>query len=141
MGHTTKYLFLLVLTLYHAYTVISAFEQFRVYIMDAQVRNLVAHISSKNNDLGNKTLTINQEFSWEFREAIGDSTVFVGQFFWMPPDNIVAKEVHFNVFDSDVARKCGQSLIKKSQCYWLVNDIGFYFAKDKPKNFALVYNW
>ncbi|PWA54058.1 hypothetical protein CTI12_AA432800 [Artemisia annua] len=148
MSRTSHYMFLLVLTLYHGYSVtssnvpvVNAFERFDVTIMDAEIENLVVHVSSKDSDLGNKTMNVKTKFDWKFRMAIGDSTVFRGQFFWMNPDNSVANQLQFNVFDKNVAAQCGQNIIIERKCFWLVNKIGFYFARDEPKNMKLMYRW
>ncbi|GJY39854.1 plant self-incompatibility protein S1 family protein [Tanacetum coccineum] len=101
MTCTLHSLFLLVLTLYHGYSVtssnVNAFEGFNVTVMDADIENLVVHVFSKDNDLGNKTMTVKTKFDWKFREAVGDSTVFKGEFFWKNADNVVIPENSFEV--------------------------------------------
>ncbi|PWA56282.1 plant self-incompatibility protein S1 family [Artemisia annua] len=96
---------------------------------------------SKNSDLGNKTMSYNENFSWEFREGIGDSTVFTGIFFLMDPNNNVSKKVDFNVFDKGIAERCRGNIFVERKCFWLVKEDGFYFAKDKPSDWQLMYGW
>lgn len=102
---------------------------------------MVAHISSKDTDFGNKTMTINDAFRWNFRRNFDESTMFRGEFFWMNPDGSVYREVDFHVFDKDVAAECGQSIVKDHKCFWMVDDVGFYFARDAPYGWLLKYNW
>ncbi|GJR39907.1 plant self-incompatibility protein S1 family protein, partial [Tanacetum coccineum] len=94
MTLTSRSLFLLLLTLYHGYSVtssnvheVNAFERFDVFVLNDDIENLVVHVFSKDNDLGNKTMTVKTRFDWKFREAVGDSTVFEGEFYWKNPDN------------------------------------------------------
>nr|GEW53639.1 ABC transporter C family member 13 [Tanacetum cinerariifolium] len=126
MTRTSHSLFLLVLTFYHGYSVtssnVNAFEGFNVTIMNAEIENLVVHVYSKDNDFGNKTLTVKTKLDWKFREAIGDSTVFKGEFFWENVDYILVKSFFFNVFDKNVAAQCGQNLFIERKCFCLTSD-------------------
>ncbi|GKB50699.1 plant self-incompatibility protein S1 family protein [Tanacetum coccineum] len=121
MTRTSHSLLLLVITLYHGYSVtssnVNAFEGFNVTVMDADIENLVVHVFSKDNDLGNKTMTVKTKFDWKFREAVGDSTVFKGEFFWKNADNIVVNSLFFNVFDKKVAAQCGQNIFVERKCF------------------------
>ncbi|PWA63285.1 Kinesin, motor domain-containing protein [Artemisia annua] len=110
-----------------------------MFIMDEGIQNLLVHVSSKNKDLGNRTLSSNGKFNWEFREGIGDSTVFKGNFFWMNPDNTPLKELDFNVFDTFVAERCRGNIFVERKCFWLVKQDGAYFAKDNPSDWQLMY--
>lgn len=148
MSRTSHCLFLLVLTLSHGYSitssnvpVVNAFERFDVFVLNQDIENLIVHVYSKDNDLGNKTMTVQTRFDWKFRESVGDSTVFEGEFYWLNPNNTYKNTLHFNVFDKKIAAQCGQNIFIERKCFWFVNKIGFYFAKDEPKGMKLIYRW
>nr|XP_043626148.1 S-protein homolog 2-like [Erigeron canadensis] len=158
MGFTTMhFLFLIVLTSYHVYIVtcadvkdffkpnsdvnIDAFEPYTVQVINAKIDNLVVHVSSKDNDFGNKTLQINESFSWSFRMNSPETTAFNGRFFWMNPDGTPLRVADFSVFDRYVAEECGENLFKQNKCFWGVADVGFYFAKGEPNGWKLKHTW
>ncbi|MFS7902704.1 putative plant self-incompatibility S1 [Helianthus anomalus] len=107
MSHTTYFLFLCVLTLSHVYIVTSSFQPYIVPIINANIEHLVAHVYSKDNDLGNKTMTVKDAFHWNFRMNLRETTSFAGECFWMDDDNTVLKKANFEVFNKDVATDCG----------------------------------
>ncbi|MFS7970325.1 putative plant self-incompatibility S1 [Helianthus anomalus] len=136
-----NFLFLLVLASYHIYFVTSSFETYTVEVIDGKIEHLMFHIASKDTDFGNKTMTINGTFRWKFRRNFDESTLYRGEFFWMNADGTPLQEVDFNIFNKDVARECGQSILVDHKCFWLVTDTGFYFAKDTPGNWVFKYKW
>nr|XP_043626147.1 S-protein homolog 2-like [Erigeron canadensis] len=161
------YIFLIVLSTFHVYFVtsigpdvnnllkpsnlipdvvnsfrpITSFEPYTVQVIDSRVDQLVVHVFSADDDLGNKTLGINDAFHWNFRMNSPETTSYKGEFFWMNPDGTPLKEVDFIVFDKNVAVECGQNIFKTNRCFWNVTDAGFYFAKDDPSNWKLKYSW
>ncbi|KAK1410750.1 hypothetical protein QVD17_37289 [Tagetes erecta] len=143
MACTMQFLFLLVLTSYHFYFGTSSFESYEIQVIDGNIENLVAHVFSKDNDLGNKTMTIKDAFHWSFRRDYDESTMFTGEFFWTSDDGTETRKTSFPVFDNDVAKDCGQSILKDHKCFWLVTSVGFYFSKDDPVStgWELKHNW
>lgn len=142
MGRTNNVLLLvLFVTLYHVYFVTASLELYTMQVIDGNIKNLVAHISSNNKDFGNKSMTIHDAFHWSFRRDIDEMTRFRGEFLWMNPDNTVYRRANFHVFDNDVAVDCGESRLKDNKCFWLVTNTGFYFAKGKPAGWVLMFNW
>lgn len=136
-----NFLFVLLLAFYHVYFVTAGLEPYAIHVIDGKINNLVAHISSNDNDFGNKSMTIHNTFHWSFRRDVDETIRFRGEFFWMNPDNTVFKEANFHVFDNDVAVDCGESRLKVNKCFWLVTDTGFYFAKGIPFGWVFMYNW
>ncbi|KAL8239727.1 hypothetical protein R6Q59_016294 [Mikania micrantha] len=86
--------------------IVNSFESYTVQIIDGSIENLLAHIASKDTDLGNKKMTINGVFQWSFRRNFDDTTLFRGEFFWLDVDDTPLREVDFNVFDKNVAKEC-----------------------------------
>ncbi|KAL8209399.1 hypothetical protein R6Q57_006131 [Mikania cordata] len=121
--------------------IVNSFESYTVQIIDGSIENLLAHIASKDTDLGNKKMTINGVFQWSFRRNFHDTTLFRGEFLWLDVDDTPLREVDFNVFDKNVAKECGQSILIDHKCFWLVNATGFYFSKDTPGNWVYKYHW
>ncbi|KAJ0454041.1 putative plant self-incompatibility S1 [Helianthus annuus] len=136
-----NFLFLLVLTSYYVYFVTASFETYNMEVIDGKIEHLTFHISSKDTDFGNKTMTTNGTFRWSFRRNIGETTSFRGEFFWMNADGTPLQEVDFTIFNNDVAAECGQDIRVDHNCFWLVTDTGFYFSKDTPGNWVFKYKW
>ncbi|CAH1422996.1 unnamed protein product [Lactuca virosa] len=112
-----------------------------MHIIDSEIQNLIVHVLSKDNDLGNYTMTINDEFHWDFRRNFGETTEFSGHFYWMTSDNQIYQEVEFSVFNNHIADECGNKLLKTNKCFWLVKSDGFYFAKGSPSDLMFKYTW
>ncbi|KAI3780503.1 hypothetical protein L2E82_10484 [Cichorium intybus] len=119
---------------------INILEPYTVHIIDWEIANLIVHVQSKDNDLGNHTMTIHDAFHWKFRRNFGETTEFIGNFYWMTLDNQVYQEVDFQVFNNDIADECGNKL-SENHCYWFVTTVGFYFAKGSPSGWVLKYTW
>ncbi|GFP98292.1 hypothetical protein PHJA_001973100 [Phtheirospermum japonicum] len=92
---------------------------------------LKLHCASKDDDLGNHTLPINQDYNWSFCNNIIYDTLFFCRLRWE------SKEKAFDVFESKWRSKCDTLY-----CYWMAKDDGIYFSKvDDLRSFTKEYDW
>ncbi|WCJ26440.1 Plant self-incompatibility protein S1 family [Euphorbia peplus] len=94
-------------------------------------RNLTLHCQSKDNDLGQQSLTDGSEFSWDFSVNVGGTTLFYCDMKW---ENV--QQYHFDAysFPRDYTRF-------ESQCLWLVSVEGVYALNGKTGFWEYVYHW
>ncbi|PWA50683.1 plant self-incompatibility S1 [Artemisia annua] len=93
---------------------------FRIYITNAIEEDIVFHLQSKWQDLGNHTLAFNQEFDWKFPVKIG--TYYKAEFWWG------SKFQTISVFNYHIFDVCfNGALFTVQRCYWLVRPDGFYY--------------
>ncbi|PHT75415.1 hypothetical protein T459_18937 [Capsicum annuum] len=80
---------------------------------------------SKDDDLGDKVRSVNEEFTFAFNEHVLGETLFFCHFYWN------SKDKSFDVFNDTMADKCGlerkYGLNFYYGCYWKVQEDGFYF--------------
>lgn len=116
---------LLTLCLVQIIHVFAALEPYEVHIVNNLPDNtapLFIHCKSKNNDLGPHNLLVNNDFNWNFRMNVWESTLYTCDFSW------TTKNIGFVVFDASVAySECGNKLTTNI-CYWSVQQDGFYLA-------------
>lgn len=118
-------------------------ELYTVFIVDGQINNLKVHCKSGEDDIGDKKLTVPQYFHWTFRMNFVGTTLYVCDFRWMTSNDNVLKNKTFDVFDMRISFMCGERF-DVNNCYWLVREDGFYFAKDDrpfPDGWQFMYNW
>lgn len=93
---------------------------------------LSVHCKSKNDDLGIHNLTVNTEFTWQFRLNVFGTTLF-----WcdMAYDNFRAT---LNVFwdNPEFFNKCNDGV-----CVWIAEDDGIYFRNYASKVDELRQTW
>ncbi|XP_047342814.1 S-protein homolog 3-like [Impatiens glandulifera] len=101
----------------------------------SEVNTLKVRCKSKDDDLGNRTLTQGNEFMWKFKENAYGTTLFFCHFYWN------AKEARFNVFDGAVKDNCSmRKFLPNYHCFWKVTDNAFYISKNNMK-YTLLYTW
>lgn len=106
----------------------SIFETFHVVVanrLPTEPPNpLVVHCQSKDDDIGIKTLHVNEQF--QFRFKWGFRTLFFCHYWWGD------KQAVFDVFNRTLAHKyCNNKLIPGlggDTCYWETRLDGFYLA-------------
>ena len=100
---------------------------------------LTAHCRSKDDDIGNHTLKVNEFFSWRFAMNFWGTTRFYCRFIWG------RKTTFFDVFKKHLAfEHCGASTSYVNICYWLVKEDGFYLANTdypKPSKLMFMHTW
>lgn len=97
---------------------------YRVHIIDnlpTSNPKLSVHCKSKDDDLGDKILTPNQEFSWKFKINIWGTTLFYCDAQWG------TRRKHFDAFVvTRDERRCQRPLL----CLWSIRENGFYFSNN-----------
>lgn len=92
---------------------------------------LVAHCQSKNDDFGNKTLAIGQDFNFSFC-SIPRTTLYFCHFWWGNKNK---------AFDAYKA-KWAEEPCAGHHCYWAAKDDGIYFSGYyPPEELIKAYNW
>ncbi|KAK4359282.1 hypothetical protein RND71_021511 [Anisodus tanguticus] len=113
--------------------------RFHVHIIDALPPNskLILHCQSQNDDLGYKVLHPKAEFNFHFNQKIFGGTLYFCHFWWN------GKSISFDVFNSNIAGKCGQIDGDNLECYWNVQADGFYFGarRNPPPAYEKQHDW
>ncbi|KAI3458957.1 hypothetical protein Pfo_015620 [Paulownia fortunei] len=92
---------------------------------------LVVHCASKDDDLGNHTLTRNQDFQFEFCENFF-STLFYCHLWWEK------KHIRFDAFrETWLGAICAKDI-----CYWAAKSDGIYYSNYyPPRGLKKKYDW
>ncbi|XP_009766249.1 S-protein homolog 2-like [Nicotiana sylvestris] len=132
-----SFIFLLNLALARSRSFVT--PRFQVHIIDALPPNskLILHCQSKDDDLGYKVLHPNEEFSFSFNEKLFGVTLYFCHFWWN------GKDIPFDVFNSKIAGQCGVIDPDTLECYWKVQEDGFYFGarRNPPPNYERKHDW
>ncbi|XP_009769560.1 S-protein homolog 5-like [Nicotiana tabacum] len=97
---------------------------------------LTLRCQSKDDDLGYHTLNvIGQEFRFKFQEQFGGGTLFFCHFYWN------GKDKAFDVFNDFISDQCGSLGALVSECFWKVQEDGFYFGPHQDATFEKKYSW
>ncbi|KAK4730592.1 hypothetical protein R3W88_023580 [Solanum pinnatisectum] len=102
-------------------------SRFNVYItnnLPNDTNPLTLHCKSGDDDLGQRVLHKNEEYSFSFRrKIIIGSTLYFCHFWWEQKDKSI------DVFNNHIAEKdCGRVNPDLMECYWKVQEDGFYFG-------------
>ncbi|KAK4356914.1 hypothetical protein RND71_022524 [Anisodus tanguticus] len=113
---------------------------FTVHIIDALPNNdvpLSVHCESKDDDLGIKNLKVGDDFHFSFRGAVFGSTRFYCHFSWG------SKTHFFDVFTTDMykSRACGRISGNNYECFWKVQEDGFYFGGHNSGPYSKKFDW
>ncbi|KAI3467765.1 hypothetical protein Pfo_024428 [Paulownia fortunei] len=92
--------------------------------------SLLLHCASGNDDLGNHTLTANQDFHFDF--CINFKTLFFCHLWWN------GKNIAFDVYSYKwPTQRCVDGV-----CYWAAKSDGIYHSKHyPPKDLTKEYSW
>ncbi|PWA96908.1 plant self-incompatibility S1 [Artemisia annua] len=113
--------------------------RFHMYIINSIPEDIVVHVNSKDDDLGNRTLPLGGSRDWSF--CAPGWTRFRGEFWWG------SKYISFNVFDDYVDDNCDEKAVLRTRhCYWLIRHDGFYIGPKNETwpnwgNWDLVWTW
>ncbi|CAI9285351.1 unnamed protein product [Lactuca saligna] len=93
--------------------------KWNISVISAVPNDLVFHIKSGDDDLGNHTIPFVGIYSWGFCEKAGGGTLFYAYFWWG------SKFQSIDLFDGAIKKICylgGDT----QYCYWFVKPDGFY---------------
>ncbi|PIN26862.1 hypothetical protein CDL12_00355 [Handroanthus impetiginosus] len=114
-------------------------EIFSVHVVNNLPSNtspLSIHCSSKNDDLGNHALYVNDDFHWHFGMNFWFTTLFFCRFQWE------GKNVAFDVFNARLAKSYCESDQVESICLWSVKQDGFYIGNQiPPARLTKLHDW
>lgn len=108
--------------------------KYKVHIINGYANNdnpLIIHCKSRDDDLGEHTLWMNNEFLFKFRKDF-----FVTTAFWCGFIHGSSRKVIYVFridYESNFCRATGN-------CFWSVREDGFYFSNDN-KSWVKRYNW
>ncbi|KAK6136053.1 hypothetical protein DH2020_030219 [Rehmannia glutinosa] len=113
-------------------------EAFDVYVANSLPPNspsLLVHCASKDDDLGNHTLTNNQEFHFGFCDN-SFNTLFFCTLWWGK------KQRGFEVFHEKFPKSWRGASCDVDVCYWAVKSDGIYFSNyNPPRGLTKKYSW
>ncbi|KAJ0666830.1 putative plant self-incompatibility S1 [Helianthus annuus] len=93
--------------------------KWKVYITNATPDNIVVHVRSKDDDLGNHTLPSSGEYDFSFCDSFLGTSRFNGEFWWGQK---------YQILDVLARSKCQRFGFRVYDCYWLVRPDGFYVS-------------
>ncbi|KAJ0745017.1 putative plant self-incompatibility S1 [Helianthus annuus] len=93
-----------------------------VFIYNGIQDPINVHVQSGDDDLGNRTLALNNNENWSFCQTV--TTLFYAHFYWN------SKIAFFDVFDINTSKKyCTRWKYRKERrCFWMVKEHGFYLV-------------
>jgi len=93
---------------------------------------LTLHCQSKDDDLGEHTLAVNEEQSWSFRTNFGETTLFYCDMHWARGHG------HFDIFEAffPMMKAC-----KFRTCSWFIRGDGLYFYNLEDDKYMKIYEW
>lgn len=94
------------------------------------VKPLVLHCASGNDELGTHTLYVGQIFQWKFCDNFFSNTLFFCHLWWGPNDR------SFNVFVSKHSNDCGSY-----DCIWIAKYDGIYYQDGASGELIKKYDW
>ncbi|KAM0059113.1 putative plant self-incompatibility S1 [Helianthus debilis subsp. tardiflorus] len=96
--------------------------KWNLYVISNIEDDIVAHIKSGDDDLGNHTIPFNGNYNWSFCDRIDGRTLFYGYFWWG------SKFTSLALFDDELRGPCALNKESGQHCYWLVRPGGFYVS-------------
>ncbi|KAI3697518.1 hypothetical protein L6452_30611 [Arctium lappa] len=112
--------------------------KWNIYVTSDISDNIIGHIKSGDDDLGNHTIPFRGNYNWSFCDKFFGGTLFYGYFWWGSKFQSLA------LFDDNLRDICAQAQTNQN-CYWLVRYDGFYVsAYDKPfpdNNYHFIKPW
>ncbi|KAL8267277.1 hypothetical protein R6Q59_004621 [Mikania micrantha] len=96
--------------------------KWKLYIINGTPDNIVTHVLSKDDDLGNHIVPSNGIYHWSFCDRFDRRTRFDGEFRWGKKYQCLV------VFNELARRRCTRFGLRVNDCYWLVRPDGFYIS-------------
>lgn len=125
-----------VLTFSIASTALSCFTpQWDIFVISAIPNNIVVHIKSGDDDLGNHTIPFNENYTWSFCDRFVGQTVFYSYFWWG------SRFKSLDLFNKNIEHICFLYNMHNQHCYWLVKPDGFYVSAYPDKLQTIIDHW
>lgn len=97
--------------------------------------NIVAHIKSGDDDLGNHTLPFKGNYDWSFCDRFDGHTLFYAYFWWGSKFQSMA------LFDDNIRKICARNKGGAQHCNWLVQPDGFYASAYPDRGWVKTKTW
>lgn len=94
----------------------------KLYVINGCPDNIVTHVRSKDDDLGNHIVPSYGEYYWTFCDRFDRTTRFDAEFWWGE------KYQCLDVFGKNARSKCERFGFGTESCFWLVRPDGFYIS-------------
>ncbi|XP_060178238.1 S-protein homolog 5-like [Lycium barbarum] len=114
------------------------FSGYLMHIIDALPNGaptLTLRCQDKNHDLGYQKINAPDEYRFKFRDQIFGGTLYFCHFWWNGKDKV------FDVFNDNISGRCGSRGAFLSECFWKVQEDGFYFGPRQDGPFERKYEW
>ncbi|KAI3790676.1 hypothetical protein L2E82_03899 [Cichorium intybus] len=105
-----------------------------VFVISAISDDIVVHIKSGDDDLGNHTIPFVGNYNWSFCENVRGNTLFYGYFWWG------SRFQSLDLFDKSIEKKCSLN-VTTEHCYWFVKPDGFYVNALPSGGGELIKTW
>lgn len=99
-------------------------------------QNLLVHCKSKDDDLGEKNLSVGTEFNWSFTVNIWNTTLF-----WCYLRKPNAESMSFEAFWVEKQSIWLFYRCYKNNCIWTAKDDGIYLRDNPVNRDVLVHKW
>ncbi|OVA18540.1 Plant self-incompatibility S1 [Macleaya cordata] len=113
------------------------FQKITVWVYNELDPNttLTIHCKSKDDDLGEHTLSYNQEFHWKFRNNFYWTTLFWCNMWWHDSNGRLVQTSHDAYYARrDYARNC------RADCFWSIRKDGWYYGYNLTSG-KLMFTW
>ncbi|KAK9944901.1 hypothetical protein M0R45_010443 [Rubus argutus] len=132
-------LLVIVICLSQPLVIHSILGKYTVHIINGFQNNEVlhAHCKSKDDDLGFREISMNEEFNWTFRRNIGDTTLFFCNMWWS------GGHLVFNVYDAKddtILTNCSYGG-SRGECMWRMNEDGIYLYNMEYHEYHSMHKW
>ncbi|KAK1422271.1 hypothetical protein QVD17_25263 [Tagetes erecta] len=116
------------------------FSYWTVYIYNGINDPITVHVQSGDDDLGNRTIALNDNENWGFCEGVTFKTLYYAHFYWN------SKSAFFDVYNDDLSDKyCTKRKYRQQErCFWIVREDGFYLGSHRspfPEGFTKLHDW
>ncbi|KAK9052569.1 hypothetical protein SSX86_029198 [Deinandra increscens subsp. villosa] len=114
--------FLILLSLTTSITHACFTAKWHIFVTNDINDDIVAHIKSGDDDLGNHTIPFNGNYNWSFCNRFDGRTLFYAYFWWG------SRYQSLDLFNSDIEDICAVKILGTQNCYWLVRSNGFFVS-------------
>ncbi|KAL4576493.1 hypothetical protein LXL04_012588 [Taraxacum kok-saghyz] len=138
MSSLMRNIFFFVLLTYSSVSITQGYcvtRTWQIYVINVIPEDIVVHIKSRDDDLGNHTISSKGNYNWSFCEDVFGRTRFYGNFWWGSDFQNLA------LFDNEVRGVCAPSKQDYNYCYWSVSPNGFWVSAHQDGGWVLKKTW